>query len=113
MNGPEDWGRVRSPIHMPKWACRLWLEVEATRVERVQDITYEDAEAEGVQCVETDDTEDTYWCIEPNDGGPVADLPQDVFACLWDSINSASGHGWDRNEWVWVVAYRHIEQEVS
>lgn len=112
-DNPRCSWRYKAARFMPKWACRLWLEVESVRVERVQDITYEDAEAEGVQCVETDDTEDTYWCIEPNDGGPVADLPQDVFACLWDSINAASGHGWDRNDWVWVVAYRHIEQEAA
>jgi len=112
-DNPRCCWRYKAARFMPRWASRLWLEVESARVERVQDITYEDAEAEGVQCVETDDTEDTYWCIEPNDGGPVADLPQDVFACLWDDINAERGHAWAKNEWVWVVSYKHIEQEAA
>jgi hypothetical protein len=87
---------------MPKWACRLWLEVEATRVERVQDITEADAIAEGVE-----GPSDTPVCVGD------CRTAYGKFHDLWDSINSASGHGWDRNEWVWVVAYRHIEQEVS
>jgi hypothetical protein len=41
-------GRLRSSIHMPRWASRLTLLVTATKIERVQEITPEDAEAEGV-----------------------------------------------------------------
>ena len=41
--------RYRSPIYMPRWASRLTLVVTATKIERVQEITEEDAKAEGVE----------------------------------------------------------------
>jgi len=44
--GPCRW---RRGIHMPKWACRLWLEVVSARHEPLQDITEQDAKSEGVQ----------------------------------------------------------------
>jgi len=37
----------RPAIHIPKWAARIWLEVTAVRVERLQDITEDGSEAEG------------------------------------------------------------------
>jgi len=45
-----DFGvKWKASIFMPKSACRLWLEVVSVRLERLQDITEEDAKSEGVQ----------------------------------------------------------------
>lgn len=94
-------GKWRPSIHMPKWAARIWLEVTAVRVERLQDITEGQARAEGVP-----------W------HGPIAGdwrhssnskldaLPG--FAGLWDSL-AISGAKWSDNPWVWVVSFRRIE----
>ena len=71
---------------MPRWASRINLEITDIRVERVQDITEEDAKAEGV---------DWYPAMRANR----------LFQSLWDSINAKRGYAWDVNPWVWVVEF--------
>ena len=85
-------GRWRSPIHMPRWASRITLEVTDVRVERLQDISEEDAEAEGMR----------ESIVLPGDRGSF--VPE--FADLWHFLNEKRGFGWDTNPWVWVVEWR-------
>lgn len=108
--------RWRPSIHMPRWASRITLEVTSVRVERLQDITEEDAKAEG--CV------DTRRAVVASDlipsgrafliGGDLADgaltIGQDArgnFRSLWSSINGAES--WEKSPWVWVIGFRRIE----
>lgn len=92
-------------IHMPRWASRIQLEVTNVRVERVQDITEEDAKAEGVNggCL---------TCGNLNPCGCSEPLPdyRDSFIWLWDSINKQRGFGCYVNPWVWVVEFKIIER---
>lgn len=81
--------RWRPSIHMPRWASRITLEVTNVRVERLQDISEADAEAEGADPIKTK--------------VPTA---RDAYRYLWDDINGAGG--WDANPWVWVVSFRRI-----
>jgi len=87
---------------MPRWASRIMLEVTDVRVERVQDISEEDAWAEGIL---------TRYCCNGGDCGcrgmPI-NHPTADFRDLWDSINAKRGHGWDVNPWVWVVKFKRI-----
>lgn len=78
---------------MWKWAARLWLRVTDVRVERVQDISEDDARAEGYP----------YFDFATN--MPVLT----DFTSLWDSINAKRGHGWDTNPWVWVITFELAE----
>ena len=80
----------RPSIFMPRWASRITLEITAVRVERVQDIGDEDAEAEGLS-----------WCN--------AASPRDKFQCLWNSLNAKRGYGWEANPWVWVIAFKRVK----
>jgi hypothetical protein len=88
--------RWRPSIFMPRWASRISLEVTGVRVERVQDISEEDAGAEG--------------CVPWRDpGGGVT--YRSGFADLWDSINAKRGSAWDANPYVWVIEFRRPAQE--
>ena len=85
-------------IHMPRWAARITLEVTRVRLERVQQITEEDARAEGV------DTGPTVGAIYRLPDGRVE--ARSVYADLWDEINGAGS--WASNPWVWVYDFRRV-----
>ena len=89
-------GRWRPSIHMPKWASRISLEIVSIRVEHLQDISEEDARAEGTQ--------------EPSvaaliGGGDVTE--QRVFSRLWAKINGAES--WESNPWVWALTFKRVK----
>lgn len=90
-------------IHMPRWASRITLEITDIRVERVRDITEEDARAEGVNTI-------PYMLPGENGIGLGLDsICKPRFKVLWNSINSKRGYGWDVNPYVWVIGFRRIE----
>lgn len=86
----------RPSIHMPRWASRITLEVTGVRVERLQDISEADAQAEG----------SFEWAAEQDT--PVRDLDEArlVYLQLWQSINGPAS--WDADPWVWVVEFRRL-----
>ncbi|GKW27807.1 hypothetical protein AB6D34_09215 [Pectobacterium brasiliense] len=79
-------------IHMPRWASRITLEITDVRVERLNDISEEDAKAEG--CINSLHLQ----------GGRFAN---ENFAWLWQSIYGAES--WDANPWVWVIVFKRIK----
>lgn len=85
----------RPSIFMPRWASRILLEVTGVRVERVQDISEDDAMAEGV----------LDWV--PNNLRGLSFV--EIFRHLWNSINIIRRFGWDNNDWVWVVEFKRID----
>lgn len=96
----------RSPIHMPRWASRISLEITNVRVERIQEISQEDALAEGVVKVR-----DACYVIRGFDYDLVGlchTSPITPFAKLWDSINEDRGFGWEVNPWVWVISFKRV-----
>lgn len=87
-SGPFCWIWKRntlSPLHMPKWAARLWLELTAVRVERIQEISHDDVIAEGYS--------------------NVVDASE-FFHSRWDKINGPGA--WEHNDWVWVLEYKMV-----
>jgi hypothetical protein len=95
-------------IHMPRWASRITLEVNCVRVERLQDISYEDALAEGVSDFAATFPDDEKSAIgeTPEQTARRLQWPQRQYHLLWDSLNAARGFGWDANPWVWVISFR-------
>lgn len=94
--------RVTPSIHMPRWASRITLEVTAVRVERLQDISEDDATSEGVECYPEG------WVDYLMPYTQCCGSPSDSFATLWQSIYGAES--WQSNPWVWVVEFRRVEQ---
>lgn len=111
-------GRWRPSIHMPRWASRLTLEITDVRVERLQEITEEDARAEGVPpnwCGDLDGWDpDAHGFLPANpekypDDEAFHFYAAEAFPSLWDSINASRGYSWESNPWVWVVSFRRAE----
>lgn len=96
----DDMAKWKPSIFMPRWASRITLEIEAVRVERVNEITREDCIAEGIY------QKGGQWIID----GAVTGLgwmqPEGAYRELWESINGAKS--WDANPWVWVIQFRRI-----
>ncbi|OZQ45261.1 hypothetical protein [Klebsiella variicola] len=91
----------RPSIHMPRWASRILLEITDVRVERLNAISQEDAQAEGMEL--------TGWrptYSDPDSGGEVM-TPYDNFAQLWESIYGEES--WKANPWVWVIEFKRVE----
>ncbi|HCH6765101.1 TPA: hypothetical protein NK775_001752 [Serratia marcescens] len=89
-------------IHMPRWASRITLEITAVRVERLNDISEEDARAEGISdggCLNCGDSEPC-GCASP------APDATDAFAYLWQSIYGLES--WYTNPWVWVIEFKQV-----
>ena len=100
----DDFPRWKSPVTMPKWASRLTLEITDIRVQRLQEISEEDAIAEECPC---------YVCGKVLNG-----LSEDDCHCFhrkttlsdfknqWESIHDKGS--WDRNDFVWAVSYKRV-----
>ncbi|HCL3204988.1 TPA: hypothetical protein N2A04_001738 [Pseudomonas aeruginosa] len=94
-------GRGRPSIHMPRWASRILLEITAVRVERLQDISEEQALAEGVRGEPCDHARQA--CA---DIGCWGDTAKGAFGFLWESLNGEGS--WAANPWVWVVEFKRV-----
>lgn len=103
----KEWDGVftgwKPSIHMPRVACRILLEITAVRVERLQDISEDQAQAEGIGDHE-------FSCGRPceSDGYPACNCGSlsyvDSFQRLWTSV----GGDWGANPWVWVVEFKRV-----
>jgi hypothetical protein len=99
-------------IHLPKWCSRIWLEVTDIRVERLWDITEQDAITEGIQYYQEEGCRPRYKDYEADASGyghpehdyPTVGVARTSFVTLWRKINGADS--WDKNPWVWVISFK-------
>lgn len=104
----ERAGRKWTPsIHMPRWASRIQLEITNIRVERLQDISTNDANSEGIQSwIESFNKTAKY-----HENGNLQAWPVSAFKRLWDSIyGKDKDKSWNANPWVWVIQFRVVAQ---
>lgn len=94
---PDPWEGVKwkPSIFMPRKASRLTLEITGVRIERLRDISEEDAVAEGV-------------VFGTGKAGECRTCAKGAFMDLWNSINGTDA--WLKNPWVWVVAFKKVTQ---
>lgn len=91
------WKRRSLPsIHMPRDLSRIALGIVNVSVERVQDVTDDDAEREGVNTT----------------NASIPGYLRERFKTLWNGINATRGFGWDANPWVWVIEFRVLPGDV-
>lgn len=84
-----------SALFMPKWAARIWLEIVDVDMQRLQDITPADIEAEGLLYPAFSDQRRI-----------VRDPLTDTYAKEWDE---SFGDGcWAKNPWVWVLQFKPV-----
>ena len=117
-------------IFMPRWVSRITLEVTEVRVQRLQDISEEDARAEGpLFAIDQEQTvlfpgltaeRNTGCSACQGDGRGIAELCHDStrgkrrpFACwyatVWDAINGTGS--WERNPWVFAISFKRMEDK--
>jgi len=104
----KDYGlKWRPSIHMPRPASRITLEVTGVRVERLHDISHDDALAEGVANFASTLNDEPHPSGEsPEQASRRLKWPQRQFRALWESINGAES--WAANPWVWVVEFKRL-----
>lgn len=128
--------RWRSPIHMPRWASRITLDVVNVRVESLQDISEADAWAEGCEPGENDEYGRTFPAEVDHGNGCTEswDCAKDWYADRWDSIRASNRPNlperassrryarvkawldkhpdtasWAANPWVWVIEFTRVQ----
>jgi hypothetical protein len=94
-NRPDWTGRYRHARFMPRWASRITLEVTGVRVERLQEISPADCDAEGIARLAT----------HTMDGaGRLARVK--AYRAIWEGINGPDS--WEANPYVWVIEFRRV-----
>lgn len=112
-NDPFDYSIIKwkPSIHMPKEACRIFLEITEIRVERLQEISNKDCINEGIKRETFPPTGEQcfyfYPCKDLRDDSYL-DCPKTSFYSLWKSINGQKS--WESNPWVWAISFERISK---
>ncbi len=106
-DGIHEWGwkvKTLPAMYMPHFACRSTAEIIDIRAERVQDISHEDAKAEGIIFESADPP---FYYVDGDDSrASYADDPIRSYAGLFNKINGPKA--WSENPWVWALTLRRL-----
>jgi hypothetical protein len=102
-------GKTRRSIHLPRGASRITLEVTGVRVQRLQDISETDAQAEGIAELPLQAGQPgAWWSADPVQPALHGRTPVDAFRLLWESIYGQGS--WSDNPMVWAISFKLIHQ---
>lgn len=82
----------KSPLFLTREASRITLEITDVRVQRLHDISEDDATSEGVDAIPQ---------------APAALTRKTAFAGLWNHINGKRAP-WESNPWVWAITFKRV-----
>ena len=106
----NDYGVKWKPsIFMPRSASRITLEVTGVRVERLLEITVEDAFAEGILLKRCPDCHLAAYGLPEWGHDDLQKTPIEAYWHLWDQINEARGFSRAKNPWTWVVEFKQVK----
>ena len=95
----------KNAMFMPRWACRTVVELTAVCVERLQEISEDDAIAEGIEyCDGVGVGRAGYW---QKDRSRICATAREAYRVLWESINGPGS--WALNPWVWVLEFKKVQ----
>lgn len=94
-------------IHMHRHESRISLEITGVRVERLQDISEEDAIAEGINIEQLAESQDRYSMIADHNFSGIPSAAT-AFRDLWQSVYGDSS--WSANPWVWVIEFKRLSE---
>lgn len=112
---PKNKGIWNPSIFMPKDAARFFLKVTGVRAERLQDISFSDALAEGIEisfCNNHQNSTEELWCKNYKTKKLEFITPNLSFETLWDSINGKN-YPWESNPWVFVYEFKKIPKPTN
>lgn len=104
-------GKWHPSIFQPRWASRITLEITEVRVQRVQEISEEDAIAEGVEKLGEFPNITPWKNYQLPSGSPGCmnfSIARRSFNSLWDTINAKRGYGWESNPFCWVLTFKRV-----
>lgn len=103
------WERSTLPsIHLPRGLSRITLKIVSVRVERLQDISEEDAKADGTENWSHEAWGDVVGQCDDPYRAACYQGHRKHFQHLWNSINAKRGYSWESNPWVWVIEFKKI-----
>jgi hypothetical protein len=110
---PDDFSVSRRSVpgmFMCRWASRLTLVVTDVRVQRLQEISEEDAKAEGIGFDFSRDplasARNACWWASAINSRRGFNSARAAFHELWDSLNARRGFSWEGNPWVVAVTFK-------
>lgn len=100
----------KSPLHLKKQDARLWLQIESIKAERLNDITDDDAIAEGIEQIDFNHGGMKWYRLYQNTpkDDDATTSPVKAFRSLWEHINGPGS--WELNPWVWVIKFKQVSK---
>lgn len=92
--------KLRVTENLPPHVHFITLEITAIYVDRLQNISEEDAIKEGSIV--------TKW-YHANGDYTYDTSAKNNFSAIWESLDLRRNFGWDANPWVWVIEFRRVE----
>ena len=109
---PPCFPKWKSSRYMPRWASRITLEITGIRVERLQDISGQDAIAEGIDRIGGNTSccpWRNYRISEASEMPLHCSTPTRSYMTLWELLNGPGS--WDKNPWVWVIEFSRVDND--